>query len=442
MKIRLMAAAVSVATMLHAPAHAQGLLDRLKSKVRHAVEDKAAQVSGEQGGQAGQAAGADAAPSPAASNASSAPSAPAGAPPDGRWQGQLTPAGKKSIGSAGGLEIVLAGGVRLLRYSQLAQRCLAELDGGAGKYEAAFITGRSVCGTRASVRLGADGGVSLTWEDAPNTPADQKIYAGKLRRLQQAWPRDAWSLGAAERERFDVVGYRLGMSYEDALARMKSDPNMQHEWRAIVTANGKGTISTIEKLKKGKGGGIAFTGDTLSLQFEAQTPAEMKTKTKSRPEGADAQLLVIYRTVTFPNNARPNVDKVTAALIKKYGEPSIRTDDRQALEWAFDADGHRIAAAAKGPCDQATRAGRQNKSTLTHYYGPIPGWVAAQCGLTVIADLAYQSDGGLYQMRVTVFDQRRLLGDGWYQTVQLGRARIAAEKAALQASKAVATPDL
>lgn len=330
----------------------------------------------------------------------------------------------------------------MLRYTQLAQRCLAELDGSAGHYEAAFVAGRSVCGTRALVDLGTDGNVRLTWEDAQNTPADQKVYAGKLSRTQRARLRNAWSIGAAERKRFDVVGYRLGMSYEAALARVKADPDMRHEWQAIVTGNGKGTISTIEKLKKGKGGGIGFTGDTLSLQFEAQTPAEMKTKTKSRPQGADAALLVIYRTVTFPSNARPNVDKVTAALIKKYGEPSIRTEDRRALEWAFDADGHRIAAAANGRCDQATRAGRQNKSSLTHYYGPIPGWVAPECGLTVIADFAYQSDGGLYQMRVSVFDQRRLLGEGWYQTVQLARARIAKEKAALEATKAVATPDL
>ena len=433
--IAAVAAVAACAALLDTTAGAQGLFDRLKSEVRRAVEDKVDEAGGEHAGPT-----ADALAAAVSADSASAGAA-AGGSVEGRWQGQLTPGGKKSIAAFGGFEIVVAGDASTFSYES-TQKCFAELTGTDGQYEATFVTGQGVCGTHASVTLAADGTASVTWDDAPNTPGDQKVYAGTLRRTQQAWPRDAWSVGPDALEGYDVTGYRLGMSYENALAQIESDPDMQHEWQIIATANGNGTISTVEKLKKGKGPGISFAGETLSLQFEAQTPEEMRVAPDSRPQGADAELLVIYRTLTFPNDARPNVDNVTAALIEKYGQPSIRTDDRRALEWVFDPEGNRIADAANGPCDQATPAGKQNKSSLTHYYGPIPGWVSPECGLTVVTDLSYQDDGGLYQMRLSMFDQRRLLGDGWYQTVQLSRARVADEKAALEATKAVDTPAL
>lgn len=434
MKVPLIACVATCAALLNTTAGAQGLFDRLKSEVRRAVEDKVDEVSEEHPSSATDAISA------AVSSDSAAGAAPGG-PIEGRWQGQLTPGGQKSIAAFGGFEIVIAADTSTFSYES-TQKCLAELTGSDGRYEATFVTGQGFCGTHASVTLAADGTASVTWDDAPNTPADQKVYGGTLHRIQQAWPRDAWSVGPEGLERYDVTGLRLGMSYEEALAQIESDPDMQHQWQVIATANGHGTISTVEKLKKGKGPGISFTGETISLQFEAQTPEEMRVEPDSRPQGADAELLVIYRTLTFPNDARPNVDNVTAALIKKYGEPSIRTSDRRELEWVFDPEGKRIANAANGPCDQATPAGKQNKSSLTQYYGPIPGWVSPECGLTVVTDLVYQDDGGLYQMRFSMFDQRRLLGDGWYRTVELARARVADEKAALEATKAVDTPAL
>ncbi|HKL63174.1 MAG TPA: hypothetical protein VJ883_07385 [Woeseiaceae bacterium] len=432
---------------------------------------------------------------------------PSGAPADGQWQGQLSPAGKKSIAAHGSLEITLAGDTRLMRYQGGTSDCVAELEGSEGRYTARFLTGQSLCGRNATVRLGRDGKILLGWDDAPNTKPDEKTYSGMLNRSTHAWPRKHWSLGTGQRRDYDVIDFYLGMSYENARARIRSDPDMSHEWRLISTANGAGTLSPVEIVEKRSGSGAAQASETLSLQFEAQSPAEMKVeqdpavlarreeidamareraererairaeysagsrrvsrarqedlaarrqameddlealpeipeKPPLRPEGAAAELVFIGREIVFPSNARPNIDNVTQALIGKYGPPSVHTDNRLALEWVFTPDGERIADAEGGPCDVVTPAARQDHQGETPYYGLAPRWVSPECGFTLAINLRPQNDGGLYSMRLSAYDQRRLLGDNWYRTVRLTQAIAAKEKAALEATKAVDGPEL
>ncbi|MHA7816570.1 MAG: hypothetical protein ACX93N_08850 [Pseudohaliea sp.] len=506
------------ALALAAPAMAHaGLLDKLKEQAKKAVEEVVDETREAGGTAVAEAVGGGATPVAKPSGEAEAAVAdpgggPAGAPSDGEWQGQLSPAGKKSIGSHGGLRVTLAGATKLLRYSGGTGDCVAELEGAGGEYSARFLTGQSRCGSRATLRLGGDGQVRLRWEDAPGMKAGERVYGGRLERRTRAWPRKAWSLAGERRKGYDVVDFFLGMSYEDALARIDREPEMTHEWRMISTANGKGTLSLVQvvELKAGKDG--SRPAESLSLQFEAQSPAEMAVaqdpavlarreeidtlareraqqeraireeyraasrrtgsrngqqelaarraslaqerqekldalpaipdKPPLRPDGADAELVFIGRELTFPRGARPHIDKVTDALVSKYGPPSVRTDNRLALQWAFTAEGERIADAAGGACDVVTPAARQDHSGEVAYYGLSPRWVAPGCGFTVAVDLRPRDDGGVYSMRFAVYDQRRLLGDNWYRTVRLTQATVEAERAAQEAAKAVDAPDL
>jgi len=183
------------ALALAAPAMARaGLLDRLKEQAKKAVDEVVDETR-----ETGEAAVADAVgggatpvtkPSGGAEAAVAATGGgPAGSPPDGDWQGQLSPAGKKTIGSHGSLRVTLAGATKLLRYSGGTGDCLAELDGARGDYNARFLTGQSRCGSRASLRFGGDGEVRLHWEDAPGMKAGERVYGGKLERRTRAWPR-------------------------------------------------------------------------------------------------------------------------------------------------------------------------------------------------------------------------------------------------------------
>ncbi len=500
-------------TALIGPARADaGLLDKLKDQAEKTL-DKALQDTRDAGDEAvndavdGKLPDTDDPVAATDSALDQVAKKPSGIPADGQWQGQLSPAGKQSIASHGSLEITLAGDTRLMRYRGGTRDCVAELDGSEGLYTARFLTGRSLCGSKATLRLGGDGKVLLGWDDAPNTKPDEKTYSGMLRRSTRAWPRQHWSLGAGQRSGYDVIGFYLGMSYENARARIVSDPDMSHEWRLISTANGAGTLSPVEIVEKRSGSGSAQTSETLSLQFEAQSPAEMKVeqdpavlarreeidamareraeqerairaeysaggrrvsrarqedlaarrqamqeelealpeipeKPPLRPEGAAAELVFIGREITFPSSARPSIDNVTRALIGKYGPPSVHTDNRLALEWVFTPDGERNTDAEGGPCDVVTPAARQDHRGETPYYGLAPRWVSPDCGFTIAVNLRPQNDGGLHSMRLSAYDQRRLLGDNWYRTVRLTQAIAAKEKAALEATKAVDAPEL
>lgn len=444
----------------------------------------------------------------------SGPAAPDQAPAKGRWQGQVRPEGKKGLMSYGTFDILLSDEVKVLRYGGFGTRCLATLDGSNGHYRATFVTGQSACGTGGPLTLAGDGRVTFRWEDAPNTPADERIYTGMLQRSRPAAPL-AWSTDAAQRASFDVVGFRLGMSYEDALAHLASaHPDLAHEWRAIVDEGSTTIVEQLTQKDAKKLGPHIAHGEQLSLLFEAQTAAQMQVeqdpqvlarraeidrmaeeraaqqarqrqeqraqlrsmsrqeraeyrqaqqqpsaantppplpeKPPLRPSGADAELLIIGRLMTFSASQRPHEANVTQALIDKYGAPSVRVEQgpRRLLQWTLDPAGDRIAEASGGPCDHVSKAPGRIEG-LVDYYGTkgvqidIPPTVSPSCGLTVKVKLDYNDrDRGVNRMTVIAYDQQRLLGDEWYKAVQFTRALAAKAVAKQQATKQVAAPDL
>jgi len=492
--------AAVIAITASAPAEGQSFLDKLKEKAKDAVEeaaDKAARglkKSAPENEETGKSdpAGQEAVDAAGAGAAGLDPSAP---PPDGRWQGRLSPKGKTSLMGYGSMDIVLSEDVDVLRYAHAATRCLAELKGEAGRYDVAFVTGQSACGRSGKLTLGADGTATFEWIDAPNTPADEKLYAGTLQHSIKAWPQ-TWSASTEQRGRMDAVGFTLGMSYEQALAHMKAEhDDLKNELRMIVDP---GSTSIVQHLtRKNK----KLPAHEITLLFEAQTPAEMEVEQDPavlarreevkqmqaerskklrdlrrarfsrrrdgqnpdrspraedlpplpempslRPRGADAELLVIHRKVAFPRNQRPHEQNVMQALIEKYGQPSARKDvgPQRKIQWAFDPDGNRISDASQGPCDHVWKAPGRLEG-LVPYYGSkaVFASVSPRCGLTVKAEMRYEdSDRGVYQLSLTMYDQQRLLGDEWTKIRLFSDAYLAEEKAELAATKSVTAPDL
>lgn len=495
-------------------AQAQSFFDKLKDKAREAVGEGIEETVTEAVNGEDSAANSEKAPLSTAVESGAALS---GAPGVGRWQGQVGPKGKGGYFNAGGLEVLLDGETGILRYSAASTRCLGELSGGDGSYEVAFVTGQSTCGTRASLTLGGEGDASLVWEDAADTSAAEKVYAGKLARTHAAWP-ERWSVAEDLRDAHDVVGFRLGMTYEEALEYLKEEhPEFAHEWRVLADA---GSTTIVEQLLQKDAETIGpniVAGQQMTLVFEAQSPEEMevaqdpqvlerrkeierlkeeraktlrqrrqermaRSRSRSRdsagqavsaagtendlppipempalrPSGAEGELLVIVRAMTFSGSGRPHEAAVTDALVEKYGAPSARVDQGplRTLQWVFDAEGDRIADATGGPCEHISKAPGRIEG-LVDYYGvkglyvskglqiAIPPTVAPQCGLTVKARLRYDDrDQGVSRLSVVVYDQQRLLGDEWKKVSLFSRAYLADEKAKQAATKAVKAPEL
>lgn len=494
------------------PVRAQGFFNKLKEKTRDAVEEGLEQTIGDTAGDAEKE---EASPTDTLAGAVSSVS---GAPDAGRWQGQVGPEGKGGLMAYGGLEILLDDEAGILRYSEAATRCLAELTSKADGFAVAFVTGQSRCGTEATLALSGAGEASLAWKDAPDRPADEKVYTGTLARTHAAWP-ERWSTPVKIRDTHDVVGFRLAMSYEDALAHLEAEhPEFGHEWRVLSDPGSTTIVQQLQRKDSETVGPNITHGEQMILLFEAQTPEEMEVEQNPevlarraeierlraeraevrrqqrtermsrssqrtrletngssapaaaaqeelppipempplRPSGAEGELLVIVRALTFSGNGRPHQAGVTDALVEKYGTPSARIDQGpvRTLQWVFDAAGERIVDAAGGPCEHISKAPGRIEG-LVDYYGvkglymsqglqiAIPPTLSPSCGLTVKARLRYDDrDQGVGRLSVVVYDQQRLLGDEWKKISVFSKAYLEEEKAKQSATKAVKAPEL
>ena len=189
------------------------------------------------------------------------------------------------------------------------------------------------------------------------------------------------------------------MSFEDALAlRDSRHPDLEDERYFF---RDQGTVSTVLKLKE-KGArqiGPEIIGEQVSLFFESQTREELEVEQdpevldkvkereniirqrdemaremskrsrrmsrtervaqnsklpkvpempKLRPNGAEAELMFVSRSLRFPINRGPHQDNVIKAMTDKYGTPSIHIKNLSSrggnhlLEWSFDASNARI----------------------------------------------------------------------------------------------------
>ncbi len=353
----------------------------------------------------------------------------------GRWEGQVAPT-SHSVMERVGLTILIAPDFSVMHAQAAGSRCLAELKPTQvlGAYEAVILNNHAAWGTKATVAFADGGQVTVTWADAPNTPADKRLNSGLLSRTIRPQEKH-WSAGSDQRSTFDVVGFTLAMTYEQALAFHEAEhADLESKLR---TVQDQGTTSILYHLteKGARRMGSDVFGEQVTLGFESQTREQMQVEQdpevlaqieqrkaileqraqmqqsaraarrrdgrratstadtesedaipemppmpKLRPEGADAELLFISRQVRFLNHQMPSRDNIIQALSAKYGPPSIRVEpraDRVLLGWVFDAAARRISDARGGPCDHLTKQ-PSAQSEKNKFYSP--ALRAAQAG--------------------------------------------------------------
>ncbi len=330
----------------------------------------------------------------------------------GRWQGRVIPQ-HPSLMDGVSLDIVITPDFASMRATAAGSHCLGELTPTQtlGVYHVNILDQHNTWGTQASLSFSDGGQASVDWIDAPDTPAEKRVYRGQLTKTLVPYDRHHWSSSPEQRQTFDVVGFTLGSTYEDATAYRKAKHADLEP--TVNTVQDDGAVSIVYQLKEngGKNYGGTFIGEQITLGFESQTREEMDVeqtpetmaqikereaiiekrsqaqqamartpRSRSRrmpatsaeqdslpaippmptlrPEGADAQLMFISRRVQFPTNQAPYKNNVLKALVAKYGEPSIQIQprpDRIKLAWIFDASGQRITKAKGGPYDLITK---------------------------------------------------------------------------------------
>jgi len=424
----------------------------------------------------------------------------------GHWRGTVTPAGTTGYSmDAVGVETLITPKGGTIRGSYAANRCLGELKptGTLGKYEAAFMDESESCGSHATLTFSGGMKLSIDWADMPGLKPGKHIYEGQLKLVNPPHER-TWSAPADRRDELDIVGFKLGMSYEDALNLREAKHSDLEQEGAVATD--LGTTSIISRLteKGAKKLGSDVYGEQITLFFESQTPEEMDVKQRPevlarqkkredvlakraemmdeynkslrsrrrgqpapapptlpdvpdapalRPRGADSELIIASRRLTFSNNRGPHQDNVIDAMTKKYGEPSIHVKElssaggRHLLAWVFDAKGDRIPDAEGGACDHMPKHLYNNKELAGTFSAGNMTWVfntvtvSEKCGLTIRARMNVNGNGSVYQISTSVYDQQRLLGDQWHRAVELSEAMVADRKVKMKALKKRDVPD-
>ena len=346
----------------------------------------------------------------------------------GQWEGVVTPVSSGyNMMSGITLYITITPEFAGLRVSGAGTSCLAQLEptGTLGQYQAAFIDETQSCGSEALVSFAAGGKVSVNWKDMPD--AANKTYTGKLTKKTSAYER-RWSTTADELKQLNIIGLRLGMTYEEVLDYLESEhPDLEKE---LKTVNDQGTQSIVLGLtqKNAKKLGPTVFEEQITLVFESFTPEEMeveqdpevlkaieerdkiikqrdemivqqrvasRSRTRSRnmepsensqdplpeipempklrPPGAEAELVVISRQIQYGNRQGPHPENVINALAGKYGTPSVRIEkqagvgDNYLLGWIYDASGNFVTNGEGSDCDLLSRTGYELKE-VAHYY--------------------------------------------------------------------------
>jgi hypothetical protein len=386
----------------------------------------------------------------------------------GRWKGSVKPPGRSYSFDAIGLDIVITPDMGIMRVSK--SRCIAELlpTDTLGEFEVNFIDKHKSCGNRALLTFENIESIKVNWIDMPEVDSEKRVYKGPLKKACSPNER-SWSVSDDQRNVFDIVGFKLGMKYDDALSYLKSKHTDLEN--SINILRSEGVVSVVCKLvqKGAKKAGPDVFGEQLTLAFESQTNVEMDGNvqnkipkasegSKLRSSRAEAELMFVSRQLQYRANQGPHQDNLIDAMIAKYGKPSIHIKKLDAargkhkLAWIFDASGSHIINAQGGVCDHISRnASQQEELAGAHtisqrvarsggVFNPIT--VSSECGLTIKARLEVDGNGTVWKMSTTVYDQQRLLGDEWYRTVQLSEALIANLKAKAETLKKRNIPDL
>jgi hypothetical protein len=424
----------------------------------------------------------------------------------GQWEGVVTPSKAGSSFMSGmTVHITLTPGFESMRVTGAGTRCLAELEptDTFGQYQATFIDETQSCGSRALTQFASNGQVTINWHDMPNISTAERTYSGQLTRTPPYERR--WSSSSDQRENLDIVGLRLGITYEEALDYLKANhPDLDQTLRYVTDAGTRSLILNMTENRARKVGPAVF-GEQLTLVFESQTPDEMeveqtpeilaaieererimqernemlaqqrsarRTRDRNaqpevqsplpeipdqpelRPAGAEAELVVISRQIQYGNRQGPHPDNVLGAMSNKYSRPSIQikkpgsAGEQYLVGWVYDAAGNFVPDAQDSPCDLLSVTGYDLKERAHHYavLNNVPNifypvMISPHCGLNLISEIRTESDGSVWRIVTTAYDQQRLLGDEWYRMFKRDEAMVAEQKAKSGAIKQRDIPD-
>jgi hypothetical protein len=386
----------------------------------------------------------------------------------GLWKGSVRPPGHSYSFDAIGLDIVITPDIGIMRVSK--SRCTAELrpTKTLGEFEANFVDEHKNCGTRALLTFDNIDSIKVNWIDMPEVDSEKRVYKGQLKKTCSPNER-SWSVSDDQRNVFDIVGFKLGMKYVDALSYLKSKhTDLEHSVNILTY---EGAVSIVCRLieKGAKKVGSDVFGEQLTLAFESQTNKKMDGNVQSqipkgpessklKPSRAETELLFVSRQLQYSDNQGPHQDNLLDAMIAKYGKPSIHVKEtgsdrgRHKLTWIFDASGSHIINAEGCACDHLSQsASQQEEFARAHtisqrvartggVFNPIT--VSSKCGLTLKARLDVDGNGTVWKMSTTVYDQQRLLGDEWHRTLKLCEALFVGQKAKAESLKKRNVPDL
>jgi YD repeat-containing protein len=158
----------------------------------------------------------------------------------------------------------------------------------------------------------------------------------------------------------DVVGVRIGMSYEEAANAVMCT----HELLIVGEAGNRGfRIETYgTKLRQGLVASYAKprvtqhkTSRDYMREWQEQSIARASNRATKREPGArwfvatmglpaQEQVISVYREELYEPERAPTVDSVREALLKKYGTPTLLQDHGTgvSLRWAYDPRGRLI----------------------------------------------------------------------------------------------------
>jgi hypothetical protein len=158
----------------------------------------------------------------------------------------------------------------------------------------------------------------------------------------------------------DVVGVRVGMSYEEAANAVMCT----HELLVVSDAGNRGfRIETFgTKLRQGFVASYAKprvtqhkTSRDYMREWQEQSIARASNRATPREPGArwfvatmglpeQEQVISVYRNELYEPERAPALDSVRAALLEKYGTPTMQRDHGTgpSIRWAYDTRGRLI----------------------------------------------------------------------------------------------------
>ena len=176
---------------------------------------------------------------------------------------------------------------------------------------------------------------------------------------------------------------------------------------------------------------------------------------KLRPNGAEAELMFVSRSLRFPINRGPHQDNVIKAMTDKYGTPSIHIKNLSSREETTYLNGLSMfpmpyskqqgrsvrSRLSQAPCKISSRSGHMATGRMPVSFSPVT--VSAECGMTVQSGTQRERRRlGLPNEDNRLRPATAFLAMNGTRTVKFSEARHAERKAKTKALKKRDMPDL